>query len=105
MRSFFVFGIILLSAVLAFAQNEQAPIIEKEIDYKDWTYKNVLTGEKMNLRDFSADKKLVIVVYYAPWCGNWRHDAPILTNSAVQVSQPDAHGRVNPRPRSRLIVS
>ena len=60
------------------AQNEQSPIIEREIAYQDWTYKNIRTGEKINLREFARDKKLVMVVYYAPWCGNWRFDSPIL---------------------------
>jgi len=62
----------------AYGQNEQSPLIEKEISYKDWTYKNVQTGENVNLRDFTKAKKLTMVVYFAPWCGNWRHDAPML---------------------------
>ncbi len=24
-----------------------------------------------------AGKKLVMVVYFAPWCGNWKHEAPV----------------------------
>lgn len=78
MRSFFAFGIILLTVIFAVGQNEQSPIVEKEIAYKDWTYKNVQTGEDINLRDFTKGKKLVMVVYFAPWCGNWKHDAPML---------------------------
>lgn len=69
---------ILLGLVAAFAQNEQAPIVEKEIEYKDWTYKNVRTREDVNLRSFTKGKKLVMVVYFAPWCPNWKHDAPML---------------------------
>ncbi len=61
-----------------FAQNEQAPILEKEISYRNWNYKSVRTGEETSLRDLSAGKKLVIVVYYAPWCPNWKYDAPML---------------------------
>ena len=72
MRSFFVAGIILLTALFAFGQNEQAPMQEKEINYKDWTYKSIKTGEDINLRNFTAGNKLTIVVYYAPWCPNWR---------------------------------
>ncbi len=62
----------------AFGQNEQAPIIEKNITYRDWTYKSIRTGADLNLRDLTAGKKLVIVVYYAPWCPNWRYDVPML---------------------------
>jgi thiol-disulfide isomerase/thioredoxin len=78
MRYFFTVLVILSCLALARAQNEQAPIIEKEIVYKDWTLKNIRTGEDVNLRNFSRGKKLVMVVYYAPWCGNWRFDAPML---------------------------
>ena len=78
MKSFFALVFLLVGLTAAFGQNEQAPIVEKEISYKNWTYKSVLTGEDVNLRDSAAGKKLVIVVYYAPWCGNWRFDAPML---------------------------
>ena len=78
MKSFFALVFLLVGLTVAFGQNEQAPIVEKEISYKNWTYKSVLTGEDVNLRDAAAGKKLVIVVYYAPWCGNWRFDAPML---------------------------
>ena len=77
----FVFGlaIVLSSLVFAFGQgNEQAPILEKEIAYKDWGYKNLKTGEETNLRKFTQGKKLVMVVYFAPWCPNWKHDAPFV---------------------------
>jgi thiol-disulfide isomerase/thioredoxin len=69
---------ILAAASLAAAQNEQAPILEKDIVYKDWTYKDIRTGEDVNLRKFTEGKKLTMVVYFAPWCANWKHDAPIL---------------------------
>lgn len=68
----------LLAFSLAAAQNEQAPIIERDIAYKNWTYKDIRTDAPVNLRDLTKGKKLVIVVYYAPWCGNWRYDAPML---------------------------
>ena len=61
-------------ATFAFGQNEQAPVAEKGFGYKDWTYKAVNGGEKVNLRDFAKGKKLVMVVYWAPWCPNWVHD-------------------------------
>ena len=78
MRLFLAVLIILFTFVFAFGQNEQAPIVEKEISYKDWTYKTVRTGENVNLRDFTKGHKLTMVVYWAPWCGNWKYDAPML---------------------------
>ena len=78
MKALFALIIVFSALNLAWGQNEQAPLIESEISYKDWTYPNIRTGEKLNLRDFTRGKKLVMVVYYAPWCGNWRFDAPIL---------------------------
>ena len=78
MKSLSAVLIVFLIFTFAFGQNEQAPIVEKDIAYKDWTYKNVKTGEDVNLRSFIKGKKLTMVVYFAPWCGNWRHDAPML---------------------------
>lgn len=58
----------------ATAQNEQTPIAEKPFAYKDWTLKNLRGGGETNLREFARGKKLVVVVYWAPWCPNWRND-------------------------------
>ncbi|HKP70220.1 MAG TPA: TlpA disulfide reductase family protein [Pyrinomonadaceae bacterium] len=69
---------ILTSVVASFGQNEQSPIVEKDIAYKDWDFKNVQTGQDMNLRKFTNGKKLVMVVYFAPWCPNWKHDLPMV---------------------------
>ncbi|MFN0139271.1 MAG: peroxiredoxin family protein [Pyrinomonadaceae bacterium] len=77
-KTTFASCLVLLAAAFTFAQNEQAPIVEKEIAYKNWTYKSVRTGENVTLSDVAKGKKLVIVVYFAPWCHNWRHDAPML---------------------------
>lgn len=78
MKSLFCLIIVLTAFVASFAQNEQAPMLEKEIEYQDWTYKSIRTGEDTNLRTLTKSKKLTMVVYFAPWCGNWKHDAPIL---------------------------
>lgn len=72
----------LLSAILfvftAFsfvsAQNEQSPMVERNFPYKDWTHKNLNGGGETNLRAFTTGKRLVMVVYWAPWCPNWKHD-------------------------------
>ncbi len=74
MRFLSLFAAILVLTSFAFAQNEQAPITEKPFVYKDWTYKNLTSEGETNLRKFSEGKKLVMVVYWAPWCPNWKHD-------------------------------
>lgn len=78
MKLIFCFFILFFGFVCTLAQNEQAPLVEKAIDYRDWTYKSIRTGEDVNLRAYAADKKLTIVVYFAPWCPNWKFDAPML---------------------------
>jgi len=79
MRKLLLFAIMLLSlAFAASAQHEYAPLQEKEIKYKDWTYKQVRDGGKeLNLRAATSGKKLVMVVYFAPWCPNWKLQAPV----------------------------
>jgi hypothetical protein len=74
MRFIFAFIFIISGFAFAFGQNEQSPIVEKEFGYKDWTYKNLKGDGETNLRQFAKGKKLVMVVYWAPWCPNWRHD-------------------------------
>jgi len=76
MKTLSILAIMLMSFVFAAAQNEQSPIQEKSLNYKDWTYKNVRGDGEINLRDYTKGKKLVMVVYFAPWCPNWKHEAP-----------------------------
>ncbi len=78
MKMFFVLAILLLSFSFVSAQTEQTPLVEKEFKYKNWTYKTVRDGNEINLREFTVGKKLVLVVYFAPWCGNWKHEAPFV---------------------------
>lgn len=66
-----------LIAVSAQHDHEYAPLTEKEIDYRNWTYRNVKTNQKVNLREFSKDKKLVMVFYFAPWCHSSNYQAPV----------------------------
>jgi thiol-disulfide isomerase/thioredoxin len=70
--------LVLLGLTASFGQDEQAPIVEKDIVYKNWTLKSVRDFKDVELRDLIKGKKLVAVVYFAPWCHNWQHDAPIL---------------------------
>lgn len=78
MKFVFVLAVVLSSLFTVFGQNEQSPIVEKDLAYKDWTYKDIQTGGEINLRKFTTGKKLVMVVYFAPWCGNWKHDLPFV---------------------------
>ena len=70
---------LLISPVAAFAQSghEYSPLVEKTVNYKNWTLPSLKSEEREELRKLIAGKKLVMVVYFAPWCGNWRHEAPI----------------------------
>ena len=77
MKTLLLFAVLLLSFTLASAQHEYAPLQEKEIKYKDWTYKQVRDGKDLNLREAAKGKKLVMVVYFAPWCPNWKLQAPV----------------------------
>lgn len=64
--------------------HEYAPIQEREINYKDWTFKRAAlneaskTGESLNLREWARGKRLVLVVYFAPWCRNWKLEDPVV---------------------------
>jgi thiol-disulfide isomerase/thioredoxin len=58
--------------------HEYAPIQEKTINYKDWTFNNLKDGKPVNLREWAKNKRLVLVVYFAPWCPNWRYEAPVV---------------------------
>jgi thiol-disulfide isomerase/thioredoxin len=78
MRYLPIVAVLLLSIVAAHAQNEQAPIVEKDIEYKNWKLNSIRGGEAIDLREYMKGKELVMVVYFAPWCGNWKHDAPML---------------------------
>jgi thiol-disulfide isomerase/thioredoxin len=78
MRIILAICLLLTGFIAAHAQNEQAPILEKDIAYKDWTLKGIRDGKETNLRGLTKGKKLVAVVYWAPWCHNWQHDAPML---------------------------
>jgi len=71
--------VFVLSPLLAFAQagHEYSPLVEKTVNYKNWSLPNLTTDKTDDLRSLVAGKKLVMIVYFAPWCGNWRNEAPI----------------------------
>src|SRR5258706_11972726 len=77
-----ILGIIILisAATAAFAQShEYSPLVEKTVNYKSWTL-NDLANKPTDLRSLMAGKKLVMVLYFAPWCPNWRNEAPVASS-------------------------
>lgn len=89
MKRLALLAVLVFAAVPATAQDdhEYAPIEEKTINYKDWTLKGLDGGESVNLRKWAEGKKLVLVVYYAPWCGNWHYEAPIVARLREKYRQ------------------
>lgn len=77
---FALFSAMLMAASFASAsdKHEYAPLEEKKIVYKDWTFKTLSDGKPVNLRELTKDRKLVLVVYFAEWCPNWRNEAPFV---------------------------
>lgn len=78
------FALILMTALAfapaaTFAQDghEYSPLVEKTINYKNWTLNDLKDNKPVDLRAAVEGKKLVLVVYFAPWCGNWRNEAPV----------------------------
>jgi peroxiredoxin len=80
MKKFLTAAFVLCAVALSvFAGgDETAPIVVKEFEYKDWTFKNLKDNSNVNLREFAKDKKLVLVVYFAAWCPNWQREAPLV---------------------------
>ena len=79
-----LFGILILTALfgsVGLAQShEYSPLVEKTVNYKNWTLNDLKDNKPVDLRSAVAGKKLVMVVYFAPWCGNWRNEAPVAAN-------------------------
>ena len=71
------FLVITPSAANAQDGHEYSPIVEKTVNYKNWTLNDLKDNQPVDLRTLVAGKKLVMIVYFAPWCGNWRHEAPV----------------------------
>jgi len=93
MKKVFILVAIILAIVPAMVRaqgnHEYAPLQEKTVNYKDWTFNSLADGKPVNLRSFTEGKKLVLVVYYASWCPNWRNEAPV---AAALQEKYKAHG-------------
>jgi len=75
---FLVLALVVFSgAVFAQDGHEYSPLVEKTVNYKNWTLNGLKDNKPVDLRSLVNGKKLVMVVYFAPWCPNWRNEAPI----------------------------
>jgi thiol-disulfide isomerase/thioredoxin len=78
-----LFALILFALALAPAAadaqdgHEYSPLVEKNVNYKNWTLNDLKDNKPVDLRTLVQGKKLVMVVYFAPWCANWRNEAPV----------------------------
>ena len=73
-----LFALILTpAAIRAQDGHEYAPVLEKTVNYKTWTLNDLASNKPVALRSLMQGKKLVMVLYFAPWCPNWRNEAPV----------------------------
>jgi thiol-disulfide isomerase/thioredoxin len=81
MKKFFILLVLTIAisplATMAQAGHEYSPLVEKTVNYRNWSLPNLKSDKDDDLRKLIAGKKLVMIVYFAPWCGNWRNEAPI----------------------------
>lgn len=80
MKTFLLALVILIAApvaMLAQGSHEYSPLFEKPVNYKNWTLNELKTNKPVSLRSLMQGKKLVMVLYFAPWCPNWRNEAPV----------------------------
>lgn len=72
-----ILALALTPAALAQDEHEYSPLVEKTVNYKDWTLNDLKDNKPVDLRSLMQGKKLVMVVYFAPWCPNWSNEAPV----------------------------
>ena len=72
-----VLAFVMSPAVARAQSHEYSPLTEQTVNYNNWTLPNLTSDQQEDLRKLVAGKKLVMIVYFAPWCGNWRNEAPI----------------------------
>jgi len=65
------------SVARAQAGHEYSPLTESTVNYKNWALPSLTADKTEDLRALMAGKKLVMIVYFAPWCGNWKNEAPV----------------------------
>lgn len=81
MKKFLIGSLLALALSPAAAQaqgnHEYSPLVEKTVNYKNWKLPNLQTAVDEDLRKLMTGKKLVMIVYFAPWCANWKNEAPV----------------------------
>lgn len=87
MKLFLALFILSVGFTATYAQNEQSPIADASFDYPNWQLKPITGGDKVDLREFTAGKKLVMVVYFAPWCHNWEHDVDFVQSLSEKYAK------------------
>jgi thiol-disulfide isomerase/thioredoxin len=65
------------AAVWAQGNHEYSPLQEKTVNYKNWQLNDLAGNKPVQLRSLMQGKKLVMVLYFAPWCPNWKNEAPV----------------------------
>ena len=73
----FLLILVFAPATLRAQSHEYSPLVEKTVNYKDWTLNDLASNKPVDLRSLMQGKKLVMVLYFAPWCPNWRNEAPV----------------------------
>lgn len=76
MRHLLFIVVLLCGFGLVSAQGEAAGT--GNIDYSNWTLKSLENGDEISLSKFAEGKKLVMVVYWAPWCPDWKDNAKLI---------------------------
>ena len=78
-KLFLVLSLLVIGAATLSAQgnHEYSPLQEKTVNYKSWTLNDLASNQPVSLRSLMQGKKLVMVLYFAPWCPNWRNEAPV----------------------------
>lgn len=72
-----LFALLVAPVTLRAQSHEYSPLQEKTVSYKNWTLNDLASNNPVELRSLMQGKKLVMVVYFAAWCPNWRNEAPV----------------------------
>src|SRR5258707_15358522 len=79
MKKFLIllFVLMIAPAALRAQSHEYSPLQEKKVNYKNGKLNDLASNQPVQLRSLMQGKKLVMVLYFAPWCPNWKNEAPV----------------------------